>query len=154
MIFSEDVFTRVLIFILAVCGFLIAKHIYKHKKKNSAPLVCPIRFDCTLVVHSDYSKMFGIPLEIFGMIYYALVALCYIFLIFSPNALPDIFIGGLALISSFAFLFSLYLIGVQIFILKKGCSWCLASALVCLCIFLLTVFGHGFGPNLLSVFNL
>jgi uncharacterized membrane protein len=38
-----------------------------------------------------------------------------------------------------AFLFSLYLIGVQIFILKKGCSWCIVSALISALIFILAI---------------
>ncbi|MEX2052087.1 MAG: vitamin K epoxide reductase family protein [Candidatus Paceibacterota bacterium] len=142
MIFSEDILARVAIFILAVCGFLVAKHIYKHKKANAKPLVCPIRFDCATVVHSDYSKLFGIPVEKLGMLYYALVAIGYLFLIFSPAALPENAILFLILLSLIAFLFSAYLIGIQIFVLKKGCSWCIVSAFICLSIFLVTVFTY------------
>ena len=83
MTFPEDVLARVGIFILGTCGFLVARHIY-NRKKNAQPLICPIKFDCNAVVHSDYSKFFGVPLEVFGMIYYALVALGYFSLIFIP----------------------------------------------------------------------
>lgn len=144
MTFSEDVIARLIIFILAVCGFFVAKHIHKHKKENEEPLVCPIQFDCATVVHSDYSKLLGISLEIFGMVYYALVAIAYAVLIFHPFAMPSYLLGALILTSSVAFLFSLYLIGIQAFVLKKGCSWCLVSAAICLFIFLITVFNYDF----------
>lgn len=150
MIFSEDILTRVAIFILAVCGFLVARHIYKHKRKNAAPLVCPIRFDCATVVNSDYSRLFGIPLEIYGMLYYALVTVGYMLLVFTPEAIPEDLITVLIIASSFAFLFSLYLIGVQIFVLKKGCSWCIVSAVICLCIFLLTLSAYDLSGYILD----
>ena len=138
MIFLNDVLIQLLIFVLGICGFFIAKHIRNHKTKNT-PLVCPIGFDCHAVVHSDYSKFLGMPVELGGMIYYAAISLAELLLIFLPDVLPIIFSQFLALLSCGAFLFSLYLISVQIFILKKGCSWCLLSAGVSALIFFLTI---------------
>jgi uncharacterized membrane protein len=78
------------------------------------------------------------------MLYYALIALGYLFLIFSASALHENLVSFLVILSSIAFFFSVYLIGIQIFVLKKGCSWCIVSALTCLGIFLLTVFAYDF----------
>ena len=139
MIFSDDIFVRVAIFVLGLCGFAVARHIYKHKSNNKNPLVCPIRFDCHTVVHSDYSKFFGIPVEILGMFYYGIVFVSYFFLIFLQEAMPVALVNFTIALSSVAFLFSTYLIGVQIFILKKGCSWCIVSAFISALIFALTV---------------
>src|SRR4051812_47217027 len=121
MIFSNDVLIRSAIFVFGVCGFFVAKHIRDHKTKNT-PLVCMVGFDCHAVVHSDYSRFLGMPVELFGMAYYALVAIAALVMIFSPALMPNLFAQIFALVSLGAFLFSLYLIGVQIFILKKGCS--------------------------------
>lgn len=134
---SNDMLVKIAIFILGVGGFLVATHIRKHKTQNT-PLVCPIGFDCHAVVHSDYSRFFGIPVEVFGMIYYSLISVAYLYLIF-VNQVPVFVISALIFLSLLAFLFSAYLIAVQIFILKKGCSWCIVSALVTLCIFILTI---------------
>ncbi len=139
MIFSDDVLIRVAIFLLGFSGFMVARHIYKHKKPGHSPLVCPIKFDCHAVVHSDYSKFFGVPLEILGMIYYALIFASYLFFVFMPEALPEFLIGFLILISFLAFIFSIYLVFVQIFILRKGCSWCFVSAFISTLIFILAV---------------
>lgn len=144
MIFSNDVWIRIIIFVLGLCGFMVAKHIRNHKVKDK-PLVCMVGFDCHAVVHSDYSKFFGVPVEIFGMIYYALVSISYLFFIFMRDSMPVTLIGFLIMISLTAFLFSVYLIFVQIFILKKGCSWCIVSALISALIFILTIFHYDFG---------
>jgi uncharacterized membrane protein len=138
MTFSNEVLIRVAILALGVCGFLVAKHIRNHKIKNT-PLVCPIRFDCHTVVHSDYSRFLGIPVEVLGMIYYGLVSLSYLFFIFMPGIMPITLVNFLIAATLIAFLFSLYLIAVQIFILKKGCSWCIVSAFISALIFILTV---------------
>lgn len=142
IMYSEDFFVKLAIFALGVCGFLVARHIYKHKKPNQTPLVCPLKFDCNTVVHSDYSKIFGIPVEILGMIYYSLLAISYLFFLLTPDTLHIVLVLIVAILSVIAFLFSLYLIGVQVFVLKKGCFWCYVSALICMIIFSLNIFAY------------
>ena len=138
---TNEILVHVVTIFLGLCGFLVAKHIYDHKKANK-PLVCPIGFDCNFVTHSDYSEFMHIPLEVFGMIYYAFLSVSYIYFILSPSALTSL-ISFLLLIMSFgAFLFSLYLVGVQIFILKKGCSWCLVSFLISTLVFVITALNY------------
>ena len=77
MIFGEHILLRIGISILGLCGFLVAKHIYK-KKRSKNPFVCPIKFDCNAVVNSDYSRLFGISLEILAMVYYGLIFIAYL----------------------------------------------------------------------------
>lgn len=125
-------------FILGLGGFLIAKYIRDHKTKNTR-LVCMRGFDCHAVVHSDYSKFLGMPNELLGMLYYFFISVSGIFLFFIPHISP-VFALILRVVSLSALLFSLYLIGVQIFIIKKVCSWCLISALISTLIFLLIFF--------------
>ena len=152
MVFPNDILIRIILFILGVCGFFIAKYIYKHKQEG-APLVCPIGFDCHTVVHSDYSKFMGMRVEILGMVYYAFVSLAYFCLIFIPKALPVPMIAFSVLLSLAAFIFSIYLIAVQVFILKKGCSWCLVSAAISVVIFLLITFASGFFSLIPTLFQ-
>jgi len=117
---------------------MVAKHIRKHKKTGNF-LVCPIKFDCNTVVNSDYSKFFGIPVEILGMAYYGIIFITYFLLIFFGDLAPVNLISLLTTMSMAAFIFSIYLICVQIFILRKGCSWCIISALISVSIFILTL---------------
>lgn len=148
MPFSNEILIRIIIFVLAFFGFWVAKHIRDHKTKNT-PLVCMIGFDCHTVVHSDYSKFFGMPVEILGMTYYAFTTVTYLAFVIQPELLSYTYIPILSTsimlcISLVGFLFSAYLIAVQILILRKGCSWCIVSAFVCFCIFILTAFLYHF----------
>ncbi len=141
MLFQDDNLLRIVVFVLGVCGFLVARHIHEHKKIGKKALVCPMKFDCNAVVHSDYSKLLGIPLEVLGMLYYGLVSVFYLFMIFMLQIPLPLVLFAVSL-SIFAFLFSVYLICVQIFILKKGCFWCFVSALISILIFIATVYGY------------
>ena len=137
MEFPSEVLTKIIIFVLGVCGFMVAQHIRKHKTKNT-PLVCPVGFDCHGVVHSDYSRFMGMRVEVLGMVYYAFISLVYLLLIFVSNALPSLMMALPIVLSSVAFLFSIYLIYIQLFVLKKGCSWCIVSSIISALIFILT----------------
>jgi hypothetical protein len=46
---SEDIIARIGIAFLGLCGFLVARHIYKEKRADR-PLICPMHFDCNAVV--------------------------------------------------------------------------------------------------------
>jgi uncharacterized membrane protein len=143
---GTGIYAQAIFFVLGLFGFWVARHIYKHKRSKDEPLVCMVGFDCHAVVHSDYSKFFGIPVEILGMLYYAIVSLFYLYFMAMQFSMPENIVSFLVLISFTAFMFSLYLISVQIFILKKGCSWCIVSAIISMCIFLLTLHAYGLGP--------
>lgn len=149
MMLSNDILIRLAIFILGLCGFLVARHISKKKKDKEKPFVCPLNFDCHTVVNSDYSKLFGVSLETLGMIYYGLVSIFYFLIIFLPETLPIILINSLIALSLIAFLFSIYLIFVQIFILKSGCFWCIISTIISVLIFILTILLNDFNSVIL-----
>lgn len=127
-----------LIILAAFVGIIITLTIYKDKHKKQ-PLVCPFGADCHSVVTSDFSTFFGIGLELYGAMYYGLIALTYIALILFPALVTPwtMFIITGATIG--AFLFSLYLTFVQAFYLKSWCSWCLMSAGVSTVIFIFTL---------------
>lgn len=147
MQFSNEILIQFAIFILGLTGFFIARYIRIHKTKNR-PLVCPVRFNCHAVVHSNYAKFLGLPVELLGMLYYMFIVVTYGFFIFNPLIFSFVSVDILNIFmisaSLLAFLFSAYLIAVQIFILKKGCSWCIVSAFICFVIFILASFLYHF----------
>jgi uncharacterized membrane protein len=152
MEFSSHIFVDGAIFVLGVCGLLIARHIRNHKT-NNAPLVCMVGFDCHAVVHSDYSKFLGLPVELLGMTYYALVSVFYLLVLVKPDFVSLGVVGIATIASCVAFIFSIYLIVIQIFVLKKGCSWCIVSSLVSASIFVLTMFTTDLGLVLVKIFT-
>ncbi len=131
-------YIEIAISILALGGFSLAAYIHSHKKTHKK-LVCPLRGSCETVIHSNYSRFFGVPVEMLGMLYYILIAIVHISFIFIPTLTnPSLLITSL-IFSMGAFLFSLYLLSVQFFIIRKWCTWCLFSALISTIIFLLTI---------------
>lgn len=117
-----------------IAGFFISRHI-RRKKEKQERIVCPIGFDCDAVVNSKYSRFYGVPLEVGGMVYYAAIAIGYAALFSFPDLFPSAAQFIAFVISGVALLFSIYLTGVQMFALKQWCTWCLISAGICAVIF-------------------
>ncbi len=107
---------------------MIARYIYHHKKHSKEALVCPLKANCDTVIHSDYSKFLGMPIEALGMVYYCSIAVSYGLLVIFPELDMPLIVSGLLLATVCAFVFSIYLTLVQAFALKNWCTWCLISA--------------------------
>lgn len=125
---------------IAFGGFLLSLFLFHKKRRKSEPFICPLRGRCSEVIHSDYSRFLGVPVENIGLIYYALIALGHGLILGFPHALSWLDLP-LLIASTSAFLFSLYLTFIQIVALRKLCTWCLLSATFCLLIFGLTLMG-------------
>lgn len=93
-------------------------------------MTCPIGSDCNNVVHSDYSKFFGVPLELIGIIYYGIILGSYSLIATSAGFGSPSTTFILILFSLTAFLFSIYLTLIQGIVLKEWCTWCLSSAFI------------------------
>lgn len=132
----------IVILFTGVVGLLLANHIRKKKKKNkNQPFVCPLNFDCHNVVTSRYSKFLGIPLDLWGILYYGFIVVSYTSFFVKPELKTDVVVYGVMGVSLIAFVVSLYLTFVQAFRLKEWCSWCLFSAGLCTIIFLAAFVG-------------
>ena len=125
--------------VLAIAGFILSYYIY-YKKNKHQELVCVIGEDCDKVVNSKYGTTFGIDNTIAGMLYYAFVALGAILILSGVNILAGFFVLDVLIIAGLlASLFSIYLIGVQLFILKEWCEYCLGTSVITILIFLVEV---------------
>jgi uncharacterized membrane protein len=130
---------EILIALLGFCGFLLANYI-RDTKKGATPLVCPLEGSCETVIHSDYSKFLGIPVELIGIFYYGLVTLSYFLFAFFPTIMPSLTSYIILGITTVAFVFSLYLTAVQSLLIKHWCTWCLISAGICTVIFIIATY--------------
>ncbi|MFA6536455.1 MAG: vitamin K epoxide reductase family protein [Candidatus Paceibacterota bacterium] len=126
----------IIIAVLGFCGFAVSHFIYTEKQKPT-PIVCPVGFDCDAVVRSRFGSLMGVRLEVAGMAYYGLIALCYTYFVFLPSANSPTVALLLFLISAGGFLMSFSLSLVQTFIIKQYCTWCLVSAFITTAIFIL-----------------
>lgn len=79
---------------------------------------------CKKVQYSSYSKMFGIPNSVLGLIMY--VAILGLSVAVPAGTLPHWMLQAVVTVG---FLFSLYFTYIQAFVLKAFCTWCVISAL-------------------------
>ncbi len=124
--------------VLVVIGILVSIYmtIYKITENN---VMCLGSGDCATVNQSKYSVTFGgIPVALVGVGGY--VAILLLNLLENRNNLMrqngTLFIFGLSLTG---FLFTLYLVYVEVAILKALCPFCVTSQVVMTLIFIISV---------------
>ncbi len=132
----------VLIALLGVAGLGIAWYI-RSRKKAHRHLACPIGGRCDQVVTSRYSRFLGIPVELLGIGYYGVITLSYLGFALFNHTPASFFVFAVVVLSTAAILFSAYLTAIQVFTLRQFCTWCLASAGICVGIFGLSVWNSG-----------
>ncbi len=138
---TTELFFTLCVSALGLYGFLLASHIHS-KKAQKTKLVCPMRSNCDTVIHSDYSTLFGISVEVLGMIYYAFIGGVYGLIFVFGYSSPLIFLV-LLWCSLGAVVFSIYLVLIQALVLRQWCSWCLMSASITILIFLVSYWHLG-----------
>ncbi|MFH1404512.1 MAG: vitamin K epoxide reductase family protein [Patescibacteria group bacterium] len=124
------------IMVVAVIGFAISMYSFLHHHAFASGTVCTINetFNCDIVNRGPFSEIFGIPVSLIGVIgYFFLGAIAFV-----KHRHPEDQPLSLMLVvlSTLAFLFSLYLTFIEAFILNTWCLLCVASLL---CILLITV---------------
>lgn len=109
-------------------SYLAAKHY------TATPINCSLFQGCEKVITSPYAVVFGIPVALFGAIYYfavLILALAYL------DAKKSVFIYFISWFSSLGLLASLWFLYLQIFVIKALCLYCLGSAASSILIFIL-----------------
>ncbi len=117
--------------VLNVLGLAISSYlVYLHFAPEASDFcVLSDRWNCDIVNKSVYSKIFGIPVSILG-------AFAYLsFLVFSLRGLKKdqrSIEKYFFLILSFGLAFTLYLTGIEAFVLKTYCLFCVSQQVVLL----------------------
>jgi len=122
---------------LAIIGLLVSVYmtIYKITSNDN---MCIGSKDCSVVNASRYSEISGIPVAVFGVGGYAAI-LAVLLLERKPGFLKrngTMILFGLSLTG---FLFTVYLIFVEVALIKAFCPFCIASQTVMTIIFILSV---------------
>lgn len=126
----------IFLFVLAILGLAIAGYLVYSRNKYHSVKVCPTGGGCNAVLNSKYSKTFGMRNDILGIIYYLTIIVEYFLL----TALMTNMIIYFKIISSLAFLFSVYLFYIQARVLKQYCFYCITTGIVNLFIFLIIIY--------------
>ncbi len=121
--------------LFSIAGFAVSFYIYR-KQQAKKPLMCPRNAPCETVISSPQASTFGVSNTVLGMAYYAVTFLFFAIRMGMNSFLADVL---LLILTTGGFLFSLYLVGVQHFVIKQWCVWCLGSAVAATAIFLATL---------------
>ncbi|BCX16189.1 MAG: hypothetical protein KatS3mg098_418 [Candidatus Parcubacteria bacterium] len=133
-------FLFILFLLLSLAGAIDSIYIFKKRKKLAGkPFVCPLNYDCRAVLESSWAKISGVSNEILGIVFYFLVGATSLAWYLVGNNFPLLGWLLMALLVSGA-LFSLFLVGVQSFIIKNFCFYCLVSALISIFLAILSIF--------------
>lgn len=131
-------FSKVLAF-LGIAGVIDAGYLtYEHYASTLPPCSTNIFVDCGKVLHSSYAIIFGVPMSLLGLIYY-LTILVFVYLAFIKKI--DIFKKLIILLSLSGFIFSLYLVYLQLIVIKSICLYCMVSALTSTSLFVVSIWG-------------
>ena len=114
----------VLILFLTLIGLFDASYLTWKHYVGAGP-ACLIFEGCDTVLTSEYAIMFGLPVSLWGMIYYAAVFFLALFSFLEKSRQA---LGLAAIIVSAGFLSSIYFLYLQFFVLKAICFYCLISA--------------------------
>lgn len=120
--FKDNKIIYYLIIFFSVVG--LADTLYLTSRYYKGIISCSIIEGCQEVLISKYSHFGPVPVSLLGTSYYVLILLASIlFLKYRKN----IFLLVLKIFSPLAFIFSLWLLYVQIFLIKYICQYCLLS---------------------------
>lgn len=117
---------RTFALVLVAVGLFISGYL-SYIKWSAAPSTCVAAdvFNCNMVLNSAYSELAGIPIAYLGFLTYAVLGA--LFLLEDRSAFLREFgyllVFGLGV---FAWVFSMWLVYVQFFLLQTLCSWCLS----------------------------
>lgn len=119
--------STILIIVLALIGLADASYLtYEHFNPVVAPCGVGIFANCGEVLGSKYATFEGIPISMLGAAYYLSIILALVVFFKTKRwFLKKYMIAA----SFFAFLFSLYLVYLQLFIVRAICPYCMLSAL-------------------------
>lgn len=115
-----------LILLLAFFGMADAAYLAQYNLSGE-PLICNIESlsGCNIVAASTYSTLFGVPLAVYGVIFYALVfALAALELVFFTTLLRRLLqiVAVVGAVAGIVFTF------IQVYLINALCIYCLLSA--------------------------
>ena len=113
--------------ILVIVGLAISGYL-SYVKLTEVPMICVANsqtFNCEVVQNSAYSRIGGVPIAWFGFATYVVLLV----LLLLENHIEFLKQNGILVIfgiTLFAWLYSMYLVYLQFFVLNALCPWCLA----------------------------
>lgn len=126
------------ILVLAFLGISNSAYLAQSEAAGT-PLICNIDSlsDCNVVTQSDYSKIMGVSLANFGLMFYTVVFVLAAFELALYNEMLRRALQGFALVG---LVVSMYSVAMQVFVIDALCAYCLLSAFTTFLMFIAAAF--------------
>lgn len=143
-----------LLLLLGIVGIINASYLaYEHYANIIPPCFInhsfPFLSDCGLVLRSRYAVMLGISVAVLGLIHYIILTLFIGLAITSDKKIWRFWLFFQTLIGA---VFSIYLMYLQVFIIKNLCIYCTLSALNSFVLFFLLYFWLEYERKVVTVY--
>lgn len=130
--------TAKILIILSFLGIIDAGYITM-KFFTGGEVICPLTGGCSDVLTSPYSKIFGYPVSLYGLIFYLIIFILSFLYLGKEREIIWKIISG---VSVFGFLFTLWFVYLQLFVIKAICFYCMVSAILATLIFLSIILAY------------
>jgi len=110
---------------LIVIGLIVSGYL-AYVEMTQVTAVCGPVGECNIVQSSPYAQLLGIPIAVFGLLFYLAVA--GLWLLQRVENLRHLALMALVGLTIFGTLFSLYLTLLELLVIGAICMWCLTSA--------------------------
>jgi uncharacterized membrane protein len=124
--------------LLSLSGLFISAYLYLYKIGKIGSLACGTG-GCETVQWSPWSRVAGIEVSLVGLLGYAVllaVSLASLQATFAERRAPSSVLASLA---GVGVLFTAYLTYLELFVIHAICRWCVASGVVILLIFIVSL---------------
>lgn len=119
---------------VAVLGFIDA--IWLTISYYRGHIGCSVVAGCQNVLDSNYSSIYNVPVALLGALFYAFIIINVAHHLVHKSKLSLL---ALKIVPAIGFLISLYLIYLQLYIIKAICIYCMLSAATSTLIFILSL---------------
>lgn len=124
----------IIFIVIAFLGFIDATYLTV-KHFIGSPVTCEFLKGCEEVTSSSWSSLFGIPVALMGAGYYLGMVVLAMLYLDTKNQIIGKLLPRLTILGLLA---SLYFVGLQMFVVKAYCLYCMGSAITST-----TLFGMG-----------
>jgi uncharacterized membrane protein len=124
--------------LLSLSGLFISAYLYLYKIGKIGSLACGTG-GCETVQWSPWSRVAGIEVSLVGLLGYAVllaISLASLQATFAEHRAPS---SVLAWLAGMGVLFTAYLTYLELFVIHAICRWCVASGVVILLIFIVSL---------------
>jgi uncharacterized membrane protein len=136
---------RIVTALLSLLGIADAGYLLYTRLAGVSINCGPVFHGCDTVAASSYSTMFGMPLSLYGLLFYAAILACVVamhtrLLTFLRMEALRAYVPTLLLTAStLGVVSSAYFTYLQAFVINAWCTYCIISACISVCIFVLVL---------------